>query len=259
MSSNTILKKTVKIILNVLLYLFLAVCVFSVVVTLISKRDSDGAAEIFGMQMRVVTSNSMGESDQTDVSQYDIGSIPVGSVVFVKTMPDDPAKEDEWYSELKVGDVLTFKYLYTSHVTITHRITDITEKDGGGYVIELQGDNKNADTELLTQKIDTTEEGGLNYIIGKVVGKSLIVGKLITLMQKPLGIFLVVILPCFIIIMLEVIKIINVIGADKKQKTKEEQQKKEAEIEELKRKLAALEQSKEDAPSSEEITNQSEE
>ena len=138
------IKRIGQIALDVLLYIFLAICIFSVVVTVLSKRDSDGAAEVFGYQMRVVTSDSMAESEFTDVSGFKIKDIPIRSMVFVKVMPDDPAEADEFYRSLKVGDVLTFRYVYTTQVTITHRITNIEEIDGG-FKITLAGDNIGTD------------------------------------------------------------------------------------------------------------------
>ena len=164
------MKKTGNIVLNVLMYIFLVLCVFSVIITIISKRDPDGAAEVFGYQMRVVTSDSMAECELTDVSAYKIKDIPIRSMVFVKVMPDEPAEADEFYRSLKVGDVLTFRYVYTTQVTITHRITSITEKDTGGFVIELAGDNKNSEDGQLTQIIDTSIPNNTNYVIGKVTG-----------------------------------------------------------------------------------------
>ena len=86
------IRKIGKITLDILLYIFLAICIFAVFVTVLSKRDSDGAAEVFGYQMRVVTSDSMSESEFTDVSAYKIKDIPIRSMVFVKVMPDDPAE-----------------------------------------------------------------------------------------------------------------------------------------------------------------------
>ena len=46
---------------------------------------------------------------------------------------------------VKVGDVLTFRYVYATQVTITHRITSITEEANGEFIIELAGDNKNSE------------------------------------------------------------------------------------------------------------------
>ena len=238
------IKKIGNIALNVLLYIFLAICIFSVFVTVLSKRDSDGAAEIFGYQMRVVTSDSMSESESTDVSRFEIKDIPIRSMVFVKVMPDDPAKADEWYRSLRVGDVLTFRYVYTTQVTITHRITSITEKEAGGFVIELEGDNKSSEDGQLTQVIDTSIPNNTNYVIGKVTGQAYLLGFLMSFLMQPVGIILLIIVPCFIIILLEVLKIAKVLGADKKKREQEEKEKKDNELEELRRKLAELEREK---------------
>ena len=238
------LKKIGSIIINILLYLFLAVCVFSVVLTVFSKKDVDGAAELFGYQMRVVTSDSMAKCELTDVSGYDIKSIPLRSMIFVKLMPEDEAEANEWYGDLKVGDVLTFRYVYTNQVTITHRITAITEKETGGYIIELAGDNKNSESGQLYQTIDTSIPNNTNYVIGKVTGQAFILGFIISLLKSPLGIIFIVIVPCFIIILLEVLKIVGAYNAERKKREQEEASKRDSELEELRRRLAELEKDK---------------
>lgn len=232
--TNTKIKKLCTTVLNILLYLFLAVCVVALVLTLFSKKDVDGAAEIFGYQMRVVTSDSMAECELTDVTGYSVGSIPVRSMVFVEVMPQQEVAADEWYRSLKVGDVLTFRYVYTNQVTITHRIISVTEKSTGGFVIELAGDNKNTDSGQLTQVIDTSVYENPDYVIGKVTGQSRFLGFAVSVFKTPLGIVFAVIVPCLIIIMLEVIKIVSAFSAQKKQQ-------KEQELAELRRRLAELE------------------
>jgi hypothetical protein len=237
-------KKIGNIALNVLVYVFLAICIFSVFITVLSKRDSDGAVQLFGYQMRVVTSDSMSESKFTDVSYYKIKDIPIRSMVFVKVMPDDPTKVDEWYRSLKVGDVLTFRYVYTTQVTITHRITSITEKETGGFIIELTGDNKNSEDGQLTQIIDTSIPNNTNYVIGKVTGQSKILGLIMSFLMQPIGMLLAIIVPCFVIILFEILKITRVLGEDKKKKEREEKETKQREIEELRRKIIELETEK---------------
>ena len=242
--AKTKMKKIGGIALNVLMYVFLAICIFSVVLTVLSKRDADGAANVFGFQMRVVTSDSMAKCELTDVSDYKIKDIPVRSMVFVKTVPDDPQDADEWYGKLKAGDVLTFRYVYTTQVTITHRIISITEKETGGFIIELAGDNKNAEDGQLTQVIDTSIPNSTNYVIGKVVGQSYLLGLIMSLLMQPVGIVLMIIVPCFVIILLEILKISRVFGEDKKNREQEEREKTNSELEELRRKLAELERLK---------------
>lgn len=241
---STKLKKIGGIALNVLTYIFLAFCIFAVFVTLVSGRKADGAAEIFGYQLRIVTSDSMAKSEYTDVSDYKIKDIPVRSMVFVQVMPDDPAEADEWYRSLKVGDVLTFRYVYATQVTITHRITSIVEKEGGGFIIELAGDNKSSEDGQLHQVIDTSIPNNTNYVIGKVTAKAYLLGVIMSFLMTPLGIVVAVIVPCLAIILLEVIKIAKTISEERSKKDREEEDKKDEELQELRRRIAELEKEK---------------
>ena len=245
--NKELIKKISKIFGNVVMVVFLVICVAALVVTVGGRKDRDGATEIFGYQMRVVVSDSMGKCDQTDVSAYKIKSIPINSMVFVQTVPDDPAEAKEWYDNIKVGDVLTFRYVYTNQVTITHRVVDIEPKADGGYLIYLEGDNKVSSSNLLEQVIDTSETNSTNYVIGKVVGQSYLFGLFMSIIKKPIGTICIVIVPCFIIILLEVLKIVGVVNEDKKKKEQDEKEQKDNELEELRRKLAELEGMKSEA------------
>ena len=240
--NKTKMKKISDITLSVLLCVFLAISLFSLTVTIFSRRGADGAADIFGYRILVVTSNSMAECEHTDVSQYKIKDIPVRSMVFVQGVPEDAKKAAEWYDELKVGDVLTFRYVYSKQVTITHRITSITPKETGGYILELAGDNKNSEDGQVTQTIDTSVTNSTNYVIGKVTAKSLVLGVILTALQSPVGLVLAIIVPCFAIILLEVLKIMRMFGEEKRKKVQAEVAQKESELEELRRKVQELEQ-----------------
>ena len=46
-------------------------------------------------------------------------------------MPQDEGQKEKWFDNLQIGDVLTFKYVYTRQETITHRIVALEEKEGG--------------------------------------------------------------------------------------------------------------------------------
>ena len=210
------MKKFGRFLRDVIIFAFLIICIFSVFVTIVSKKDADGAADVFGYQMRVVVSDSMAKCEHTDVSAYEIKDIPVRSLVFIKTMPKTAAEADAFYRSLQVGDVLTFRYVYTTQVTITHRITSITEKETGGFVIELAGDNKNSADSHLTQVIDTSVPNNTNYVIGKVVGRSYVLGLVLDFMKQPAGLVALVIVPCFIIIMFEVLKIARLLDEDRR-------------------------------------------
>ena len=238
---NGVLKKTLDIIGNVLLTLFLVLCIFAVIITITSKKDEDGASEIFGYQIRVVTSDSMAKSEYTNTDDYDIKSIPIRSLVFIDLVPEDKKEADAWYEALDEGDVLTFRYVYTTQVTITHRITSIEKNENGGYTIYLQGDNKDSETGLLTQVIDTSDENSTNYVIGKVTGQNYAIGVFLSVLKTPLGIILIVMLPCAVIIVFEVIRIVRAVLADKRKKEQEERERKDKELAELRQRLAQLE------------------
>ncbi len=234
-------KKISNIIVNILMYIFLSICILSVFFTVTARSGSDGTATVLGYQMRIVTSDSMAECEHTDVSQYEIKDIPIRSMIFVKVIPEDAAEVDEFYRSLEVGDVLTFRYVYNKQVTITHRITSIEENERGGYTIKLAGDNKNSDSDQLEQEIDTSTPNNMNYVIGKVTGQSYLFGLVMSVITSTLGIVLIIIVPCAIIILLEVVKIVRMLTLDKK---KREQEKMQGEIDILRQKLAELEKEK---------------
>ncbi len=233
--------KALSITLDVLTYLFFAVCIFALINSVISKKNSDGAMSFFGKQMRIVTTDSMGEYEGTDVSGYDIKSIPVKSLVFIELVPEDEAEAEKWYSELKKGDVLTFKYVYTTQVTITHRIVkEPVKKSDGGYLIELEGDNKNSNTDTLSQLIDTSIEDSPNYIIGKVTSQSYAAGVIISAVKSPVGLICIVIIPSLIIMVFEIFRLVNVLTEKRRKAEREEQQKRDEEFEEMRRQLELL-------------------
>ncbi len=234
---SSVVKKMLSVFLNALVYLFIAICLFGVIVSIASKKDEDGTATIFGVQMRSVISPSMEKCDQTDVSGFEIKDIKTKSVVFIKVVPESENEKNEFYASLKVGDVLTFKYTYVTQETITHRITSITKKDGGGYIIELEGDNKNTEDGVLTQVIDTSDVISPNYVIGKVTATSYLLGLFIYALKSPIGLICLIILPSIIIMILEIVKIVNVLGAEKKKKLQNAEQ----ELKLLREKLKQLE------------------
>ena len=234
--------KVFSIIGNVFMYVFFAFSIILLIMTIVAKKNSDGAVSIMGYQMRIVISDSMAKNDDTynDINKYSIKDIPVKSLLIIQNVPSD-ASED-WYEDIKVGDVLTFKYLINNRQeTITHRVIDkVPNDDGIGYKIYLRGDNKSKTGEASVQIINTAAVNSPNYIIGKVVVKSFIVGLIIYAMRQPIGIALLVILPSIIIIIFEVVKIVNHYNEHKKAKLAEEKKEQLDEIEELKKKIAEL-------------------
>lgn len=234
---------------DVLFCLIIAFALFVLIISVSAKRDADGTANVFGYQLRFVRSGSMEKCDQTDVSGYKIKSIPVKSCVFIKKAPapDDQQALNEWCSALSVGDVLTFQYskygaANIQDKVITHRIVKIEPKEGG-YIITLEGDNKNDTGSVGQQVIDTTKADGLDYIIGKVEGQSYFLGLCVYALKSPVGLVFIIIVPCMIVIAYEVIKIITVLNKDKKDRQQQEKTAKEDEIALLRKQLEELQKS----------------
>lgn len=234
---------------DVLFCLIIAFALFVLIISVSAKRDADGTANVFGYQLRFVRSGSMEKCDQTDVSGYKIKSIPVKSCVFIKKAPapEDQQALNEWCSALSVGDVLTFQYskygaANIQDKVITHRIVKIEPKEGG-YIITLEGDNKNDTGSVGQQVIDTTKADGLDYIIGKVEGQSYFLGLCVYALKSPIGLIFIIIVPCMIVIAYEVIKIVTVLNKDKKDRQQQEQTAKEDEIALLRKQLEELQKS----------------
>ncbi len=238
--------KKVKSILNIISTIFtiIVVCiaVVFVIFTIGSRKDLDGTGEIFNKQIRIITTNSMKKCKATDVSKYDIKSLPANTLIFIDVVPTEIEEANEWYESLREGDVLTFRYVYTDQIVITHRlIKKEYDRENNSYILHLMGDNKNSDSNLLTQIINTkdyeiaTDKTNCNYVIGKVVGKSLILGNLISIFKKPMTlIFILLIIVSFIILIESFKKIL------KTSKVDSSNQKIDEEIEHLKEKIEEI-------------------
>lgn len=240
MKNKMMLKRVGKIASSVLFCVFVAICLIGLVMAISAKKDADGAVTMFGTQLRLVRTSSMEECDLVDVSGYDVQDIPAGSVVFVDVVPEDPEEAKEWYKDLEIGDVLTFKYVYTTQVTITHRITGL-RPETDGYTIRLQGDNRTSEDGVLEQTIKTFEKNSPNYVIGKVTGQSYALGLLLRVLQSPAGLICLVILPSLVILVLEIFKIYRTMTADKRKADQQQIESQQNELDELKRRLAQLE------------------
>ena len=92
MQKGTTPNKIMTVIGNILLYTFVILSIISVIVVISGKKDVDGAVTVFGGQMRYVLTNSMEASEHTNTDDYDIKSIPRGSMIFIEVVPEDEKK-----------------------------------------------------------------------------------------------------------------------------------------------------------------------
>ena len=245
--------RVLRIAANALLYVFILLCLLGVVFAIASRKNSDGAVTVFGRQMRVVMTSSMEKDEATDVSGYDIKDIPVNSLVFIKTVPKDEAEADEWYKALEVGDVLTFRYVFTRQETVTHRLVQKIEKPTGGYILVLRGDNLAEGATLSEQVIDTSLKNSPNYVIGKVTGQNRMLGGVLRALGTRAGIVCIVMLPAILIALFEIVRIVKIVTGDKRQERAEALAQQQRELEELRLKLKAYEQAGERGPPAEEV------
>lgn len=232
-----------KIAAKVLFYVFISVCAILIIASFSMKKDANDAFTVLGFQARIVLSDSMEECESTDVSQYPIKSIPVKSVVFIEMVPEDELEAKAWFNELEVGDVLTFRYVYGGQMTITHRIVTIDDSNPNGRILTLEGDNKNASTNLMQQTLDTSQQfnaTNYNYTIGKVKGQSQTLGLLVYALNTPVGMLCMVVFPCLIVVFMESIKISNLLQEEKFKKLAEEQAQQQADFELIKQQFAEL-------------------
>lgn len=150
---------------------------------------------------RIVISGSM-EGEPRD---YPISTIPVKSLVVIHKV-----NGDSFYSDLRVGDVLTFNYEHPvtyENMVVTHRIIAIDEQPSG-YIYTLRGDFVDADDDPTGGSVQyvTSSSGD---VIGKVVGTSLWLGKAVIFMSTWTGKVCLVLIPCLILIVAELATLIR--------------------------------------------------
>ena len=258
---GAVAKKTISIVLDVIAGLFAVFSIFVIAVSASMNNGQEEVANIFATQLRLNNSDTMESNEYTDVSSYKIKSIPNESCVFIEAVPTAETEKKAWYSSIKVGDVLAFKYVYYANgsssprqLLTIHRVIKIEAKGEGDFIFTLEGDNRSSsDIRAGQQTIDTSEDGSSwDYIIGKVKGQSHLLGLTITALKEPSGIILIVIAPCLIIIIYEAYRIFSVVKEEKSEKIETEKQKQNEEIAALKKELESLKSAdKEETPKKE--------
>lgn len=221
-------KQKLKLIGNIIFYIVLGI-LFLLACLSMTTRITKG--KIGNSQYLVVISGSMDGEKQ---EQYDIKTIPIKSLIKVDLIQE--GKENDFYSSLKKGDVLSFNYLSLNNATITHRIiNDPIKDDKGVYKYILQGDAVENDTQTLYS------DGRTGEILGKVTSVNVPLGYFYSFISSKVGTVVLVILPCSAVCIFEIVKIIYVVSEEKNKKKqavqKAETDKKDKEIEELKRQL----------------------
>ncbi len=111
-------------------------------------------------------------------------------------------------NDIKVGDIITFISTSTSSkgMTITHRVIEISEDDNGNKLYKTKGDNNTS---------PDPKPATFENIIGKVIFKIPQLGRLQSILTTKWGWLILVVVPAFIIILYDILKLLRLYGAEK--------------------------------------------
>ena len=123
---------------------------------------------IFGYKILQVMSGSMS------------GEFETGDTILIKEIKEE--------SDLKIGDVITYRI--AKNTLVTHRIVNIT-KTGESLNYTLKGDANN---------VEDSEKILFSSIEGIYVKKLILIGKIISFMQKPYGMVIIFVVPILLIL-----------------------------------------------------------
>lgn len=189
------LKRTINIIVDIIVVLILMVSIIVVMLSLTSK--SSGVPNIFGIAPLSVQTESMK------------GTVDPGDLIFC-TLTDI---EDEFQKD----DVVTFPIeINGEKVLNTHRIVDLV-KDQNITYYKTQGDNKETNPEPDTD-LQTSSTIVAKYTGTKIPG----LGNVLSFIRTQLGFFLCILLPMIIFFIYEGIRVIINLLAYNKEKAIEE-------------------------------------
>ena len=187
-------KKVTKIVVNVLLWLFLAFALFTTIMALAAQGDTTGQPSMFGTYLLTVSSDSMSPT-------FKEGDIILG------TKLSDKDKEN-----LKEGDVITFKTTIDGQAALnTHRIVQIL-RNGDGTVSQFitKGDNKETNTIVDDFSPRPTD------VIARWDGAKLNgLGNVLIFLQSSTGFLVCIVIPMALFFLYEVYKFISTLIAVK--------------------------------------------
>lgn len=164
------LKKIIYGIVNFISVVIIAAAIVVLIMVLLTKPGKPPS--IGGFTLLRITTGSM-------VPTYDVDTM-------ILVQEADP-------SQIREGDVISF---YSSDPMLdgavnTHRVVRI-EKDGGQYVYTTKGDGNNVE-----DPYDVKSE----YLVGKVIWSSVILGKISRLVSNPLIFIPVILVPLAVILL----------------------------------------------------------
>lgn len=179
------MKKVLNIIVDVVIWVFVAFAALMTFLVFTSSQNKEGVPSIGGKMLFTVQTESMKPT------------INVGDMVKVEKVLDPN-------STLKVDDIITF-YMDDGSGNIiinTHRIVKVNDQGDGYCTFTTKGDNN---SENDTSDVKTKD------IIGKYSGKIPKVGKVVDFLKTKLGFFVCILLPLIAFFLYELIRFIMVV------------------------------------------------
>jgi signal peptidase len=174
-----ILKKSLTVLLSVLLWAIILLAALYAFTTL-ATRDSSNVASLAGFTPMIVESDSMSPT------------FLAGDLIIIQSC--DPATLEE-------GDIITFHTIINNEYALnTHRIEQLTDQDGiRSYV--TKGDNNDiADTHVIAD----------GDIVGKYVTRLPKVGKVLEVLSSSAGFLIIIVLPMLLFFVYQVYHLIMV-------------------------------------------------
>ena len=184
-TKNSGVKKALKVIGNILLWLFVAFAVFITVLAFAAQNNTDGVPALFGKSFLSVTTDSMEPT------------LMVGDLLISDKIDN---KEDPG---LQVGDIITFKQEVVQGQAIfnTHRIIEVHADEK--YFI-TKGDNQEANVANVTETVSYYN------LVAKYSGTRLPkVGAALAFLQTPTGFLVVIVIPLVLFFLFELVKFIR--------------------------------------------------
>ncbi|MDD3171368.1 MAG: hypothetical protein PHO86_03505 [Bacilli bacterium] len=228
--------KIIKIVLNVVFYVFIAfLVIFSI--SNFGVKDNLDIPGILGNGFLTVETDSMDGEEEDSFTRDDL--------IFVKKVTD--SNREKMISKIEVGDIVTFSY-YVDGLGIilnTHRVVDIKESISGEVIFITQGDKV-----ALTPAYDYVPGGTNDSTKYETVGESEVLavytgqwdnaGKTMKYVRSENGFLLVVVIPTAIFLVFEAFVLVTNIMKIKQDKLSQDIAKEhEEELEKAKKELEA--------------------
>lgn len=200
------MRKVLRIVLNVIIWVFFAFAVCITAIAISASNNSMGVPFIFGKAPVTILSDSMKDTFQS------------GDLILINELTGDEK------SELKAGDIITFMSDLDGdgqQDINTHRIVDV-EKQGGYTYYATRGDNKQTNTKNDDQLVRYDMVVG-KYTDIKIGG----LGTVLNFLQTSTGFLLCILLPLILFFLYELYRFVVLVAASRSKRALSAEQEEE--------------------------------